>query len=148
MSFPDDCIRGIVNPDCLVRVEGGLVADSNLFCFHGSSDQTDGWINESINWNDNDDVVGFTLGQKNADGTPQFTAGIAIIPLSELDRIKKRFPRGGYFDYERAPIEANPYHGNLRLRENIEKRLKKTVRAALALAAEIRPREDVEYTQQ
>lgn len=143
--LPNECIRGISNPDCLVRVQGRFFADTTLFCFHESCSQGDGWVKESVNWRDDENVVGFMFAQKK-DGEPQFKGGIAIIPLSELDRIKKRFPDDGHFDYERDPIDVNPYHGNLLLSKNIGKPLKNMVRAALALAADIYTREESQST--
>jgi len=136
MCYPDQCIRGIPNSDFLLG-EGDLV-DATLFSFH--REREDGWAEESINWMDSPNVVSFTLDQTNEKGEPKFKVGIAIIPRFELDKIKKRPGFRNLFDYERSPIEDNPYHGNLLLKVDIETRVKKMARSALALAAQVQMR--------
>jgi hypothetical protein len=139
MAFPDSCIRGISNCDCLL--EGGAVAYMTLFDFHSSPLRNDGWTEESINWMDDEHALGFTLNQVKESGDPQFKMGVAILPRVELDRIRRRHGFAGHFGYERAPLEGNQYHGNLLLRDDISKPLKNMIRSALALAAQIVPRE-------
>jgi hypothetical protein len=130
-GFPDRCIRGISSPECVL--EGGTVAHLTLFDFH-KSHRPDGWLEESINWMDDQNAALFTLNQRKEGREFQFKVGIAILERVELDAIKKRIGFSGYFDYERARMEGNGYHGNLLLKENTEKRLKNMIRSALALA--------------
>jgi len=139
MEFPDRCIRGIPSMDCLLQ--GGTVASLSLFAFPSARCRGDGWIDESINWMDNDRVGDFTLSQTKEDGQPQFPVGIAVVRRTELDGLKKKSGFAGHFDYERARIEGNDYHGNLLLRGDIEKRLKNLIRSALAIASDIMLRE-------
>jgi hypothetical protein len=112
-----------------------------LFDFQESPHRNDGWTEDSINWMDDKDAMEFTLNQVKDSGELQFKMGVAILPRAELDRIKRRHGFAGHFDYERAPIEENQYHGNLLLRSDVSKHLKNMIRSALALAAQIVLRE-------
>lgn len=135
--FPDKCIRGIINRSGL---EDDHTANINLFPFHDYGCRTDGWIPESINWMDSENVIGFTLNQKNDDGGLQFTVGIAVLPRNELDRLRRRT---GFLDglkYERDPLPKNDYHGNILLSNNLSKTKKKMIRYMLAVAADIQLR--------
>jgi len=136
MPYPDNCIKGIPNANCLL--DDGAIASLTLFAFHGDRSRSDGWIEESINWMDDEHAIDATLAQTK-DGDFQLKVGVALIPRSELDKLKKRTGTGS-FDYERARLPDNDYHGNLLLKEDVEKTLKTMIRSALALAAEIIPR--------
>lgn len=139
MVFPDRCIRGIPNSDCLE--EGGSLPNLSLFPFHDDRSREDGWIPESINWMDNDGVIDFTLCQKKEDGQEeQFRVGVAILPRSELDRLKKRTGIAEFFGYERAPLANNDYHGNILVSNKVSKTRRNMIRSALALASEVQLR--------
>lgn len=133
MSFPDNCIRGIPN-------EGFLLDErrvgAHLFYFDRKYARDDGWVEHSINWEDTDSVIKFTLNQRKENGTIQFKAGVVIIPRCELDKLKRRPAVGGVFSYERKRLEDNPNHGNLLLRDNVSKPIKKMIAAGLALAVD------------
>ena len=138
MGFPDNCIRGIKNERCLL--EDGITPNVTLFEFHDNAGK-DNWVRESINWMDDQQAIDFTWRQINADdGTLQFPVGIAILLLTELNRIKRR--HFGFFDYEREVLEANSYHGNLLLKAGIEKQRKTLVRAALANNSKVHLQKD------
>ena len=148
MQYPDECIKGISNTNCFLMLGGSYVGSTNLFSFPQNRCRHDGWIEESINWNDDEYVVNRTLNQTKQNGELQFKIGIAIVPRAELDRVKKRYT--GLLNYERDPIqedfdsgtEANPYHGNVLLKGDITPSLKGQIRALLADGAEIRPRKE------
>jgi hypothetical protein len=140
MSFPDDCIKGIPSDEYLT-VEGAVA--SHLFYFKAGVDRDDGWAEQSINWEDDDTVIEFTLSQTKADGDFQFKAGAAVISRGEIDRLNDRPTIRGLLSYERQPIQDNPYHGNLLLRANTSKLTGRIVAAGLALAvSEIIPRDN------
>jgi hypothetical protein len=148
MPYPNECIKGIPNKDCFHILEDSYVANTNLFSFPKNRCRCDGWIEESINWMDDEHAIEITLNQKKQNGELQFKIGIAIIPRMELDRVKRRY--AGILDYERRPIpedlnhgvKANPYHGNVLLKGDMFSSLKGQIRALLADRAEIRPREN------
>lgn len=131
MPFPDNCIRGIPNASFIV--EDGSVG-SHLFHFKDEHHRDDGWIEQSINWEDDEKAIEFTLNQKKEDGDVQFQAGVVIIPREEIDRLNRRPTVNGVLSYERQPLENNPYHGNILLSENVPKHTMKKLAAGLALA--------------
>lgn len=61
MNFPDNCIRGIPN-NTFLNMDGSV--GSHLFHFDVEIDRGDGWTEQSINWEDDDFVIEFTLSQK------------------------------------------------------------------------------------
>ena len=76
MNYPENSIKGIPNNDFLI--EGGTVA-SHLFHFEQIRD--DGEVEQSINWEDDESVIDFTLNQKKANGDLQFRAGLRYFPI-------------------------------------------------------------------
>ena len=139
MEYPDQCIRGIVSPDWLITND---VASSAMYTFK-VGDRKDGWTESSINWRDDEKAVDLALNLKNDDGELRYKIGIAILPRSVLDMIRKNRGFSDLFDYERAPTEDNSYHGNLLLLKEMNPQLKKSVRSELAFRSEIHRREDI-----
>jgi len=131
MNYPENAIRGIPNNSFLI--EDGSVG-SHLFYFKSEHARDDGWIEQSINWADNESVLEFTLRQTKEDGEIQFKAGVAIIPRQEIDRLNNRPTINGLLSYERRPLDLNPYHGNLLLKANLPKPTMVKIAAGLALA--------------
>lgn len=139
MTYPDSCLRGIPNDDFLN--EDGTVG-AHLFYFKKRFERDDGWIEQSINWQDDDTVADLMFNQRKDDGTFQFTAGVAVLPRQEIDRLNTQPMVRGLLAYERQPIENNPYHGNLLLEAATIKPTMKLIAAGLALAvSKIIPRE-------
>jgi len=114
----------------------------NAFDFR-KDERTDDWKEASINWVDDEDAVDFTFKQTKTSGELRFKAGIAILPRSELDKIKKSYKFIGNFDYERKEEENNKYHGNLLLKDTVSNPKRDIIRALLVFAAEIIKREDL-----
>ena len=103
MNYPKNSIKGIPNNDFLI--EGRTVA-SHLFDFKQIRD--DRTVEQSINWEDDESVVDFTLNQRKENGDLQFRAGVAILPRSEIDRLSRLPTIRGLLSYERSPLdEAN-----------------------------------------
>lgn len=139
MPLPEECIRGILNPDFIDK-DG--VANIGLFQFR-KREPADDWCEASINWMDDEKAIGFTLNQTKASGELKYKVGIAILPRSEFDRIKKRHGFAGHFKYERAALQDNSYHGNLLLKDNILPTRSKMLRNLLAFSSQIHRREDI-----
>ena len=87
MSYPDFCIRGIINDTFVLD---GVYAAPPLFNFINVTSRTDNNNELSINWEDNDGVVEFTLNQKKTDGTIKFKTGIAKVPISAIDNLNSQ----------------------------------------------------------
>ena len=130
MKLPDNCIKGIPNKDFL---EDNGYPQSRLFYFEERHTRSDGLIEQSINWEDDDLAIEFSLNQKKENGERQFKAGVAIISRHEIDRLNKQPTVGGALSYERQPLPNNCYHGNILLQADIKKTRRKMIAAALAL---------------
>jgi hypothetical protein len=141
MAYPDSCIRGIPNTNCLT--EENTLASRNLFQFHRAN--ADGWLEESINWNDDINAIRFTLEQKKDVGDEcKFGIGIAILVRNEIDLIIRKRGISDRLQYERKPIQEPPnaYHGNLLIKNDIPKQLKESIRSQLAWISEIHFRDE------
>jgi hypothetical protein len=134
MDYPGRCIKGIPNDTFLV--EDGTVG-SQLFHFKEEHKRDDGFIEESINWEDDRFAIRYTLTQRmerKGKRELQFKAGVAIINREEIDRLKKQLPVRGRLLYERQRLENNPYHGNILLDGDVPTSVMKMIAAGLALA--------------
>lgn len=142
MAYPDSCIRGIPNSNCLT--EENTVAHRNLYQFHKAG--PDGWFKESINWNDDTEVVHFTLEQKD-DGEWKYEIGVAILQRDKIDLMIRRQGIADRFKYERKPIPEPPnrYHGNLLMKSDVPKQLKESIRNQLAWISEIHFRPEYSF---
>jgi len=130
MKYPENCIKGIPNSSYLS--EDSLVL-SHLFHFKIQDSREDGWIENSVNWEDDENAIDFTLG-KRKNGDFQFKAGVAIVQRSELDRLKDKPSIKGLLDYERARLPDNNYHGNILIRKETKTATMKKIAAGIALA--------------
>jgi hypothetical protein len=129
MSYPEKCLRGIINESFL---EDGKVT-SPLFYFDNKHRRPDGWIELSINWHDDDNAIDSTLKQRRESGELKFKAGVAILPRKGLDEIKMWDSIGGRLAYERQPLSENKYHGNILLNHEVSPRIAKMIAASIAL---------------
>jgi len=148
MECPDQCIRGIPNEDCLYKeslLEGNPQARLTLYPFPKERRRDDGWIEESINWMFDVKAIEFTLNQEDDDGKLQFPVGLAILPLIELNKIRRKHRI--FFSYEPDPIKNNKYHGNLLLNSVIKPERKRMIRDVLAYHSEIKLQENYPLSQ-
>ena len=133
MDYPSKILRGIPNKEFLDEYGN---PHTSLFNFsRPSSDRNDNNIEESINWEDDEDAIRFTLEQKK-DGRIQFSEGIAVMSRSEVDRLCIRMVVKNKLTYERKKLPENKYHGNLLLANDTPKKLKAKIAAGLALCVE------------
>jgi hypothetical protein len=131
MTFPANCIKGIPNKDFIDNDSVG----SNLFYFL-LDDRGDGWIEQSVNWEEDDSVIDFTLQQRKGDSF-HFKIGVAVVPRKEIDRINSLPTVKGLLSYERQPITGNPYHGNILLKAITSRPMMKKIAAGIALVSEV-----------
>ena len=131
MEFPETCIKGIPNATDFVTPDGEVRA--HLFDFKLDSVRDDEWLEQSINWEDNDSVIGFTLKQRKDGGDIQFKGGVTVLERREIDRMNKRPVIRGLLSYERSKVDGNPYHGNLLLNASSARHRVKLISNALAL---------------
>lgn len=133
MLYPSNCIKGIPNRSYVTS--DGRDVGSNLFYFdlNEKFGRDDGFVEQSINWEDDDSAISFTLRQRRTDGEIQFQGGAAFVPRSEIDHLVNLPMVNGSLSYERQRQIDNDYHGNLLLRSNTPKSKMKQVAASLAL---------------
>ena len=129
MTFPDNCIRGILN-HTYMNDDGTIGA--HLFYLDPSEKLPDK-DEVSINWQEQDSVIAFSLDQKNKDGTFQFKYGVVILPRKEIDRLSMQPTIKGLLSYEKREKEDNQYHGNILLDKKASKKTMKQIAATLAL---------------
>ena len=112
---------------------------TELFSFDPKNAREDGWIEQSINWDDAG-ARNFTLCQLRDDGNPKFPHGLAVIPRATLDRLSANHYIRGRLTYERKELLDNPYHGNILLAKTVPKLTMRRVAASLALESIVLPR--------
>jgi len=112
MRYPETCFRGIANyPNCIGN--DGKPND-RIFKPHSNQQPNEGgWLEFSINWEDDDIVEEFTRDQRKPDDTLHFIKGIVRMIREQIDNIKKNPRYTDFLDYERQPLDNNPYHGNI-----------------------------------
>jgi hypothetical protein len=133
MDFPASCLRGIRKQN-QITPEGGVSAEVFYPDRRTAENRKDGGAEISINWEDEETVLVFTLEFK-VGGQYQFPHGAVRLALSEIDRINRLPSSTGALTYERTPLPDNPHHGNIVFRAGLSKPMERMVAATLALAA-------------
>ncbi|HAB50932.1 MAG TPA: hypothetical protein DCE80_01910 [Ignavibacteriales bacterium] len=131
MDYPDNCIRGL-SKGCEITVEG--FAPEHAFYFDNVQ-RKDGWDEQSINWEDDESVIRFTLNQKKENGDIKYVNGVAVISRYNIDRLIDRMAKG-LLRYERKRIDGNRYHGNILLKSGTSKKTMKIIAAGISLSVE------------
>ncbi len=133
-DLPDKFIRGIPN-NAIIDDDG--IPTAYLFTFQERSDfsqrRSDGKIEESINWYDNEKSLEVILNQKKDNGDPQFKIGAAILSKNEFDHLCSRPFLKGDLTCERHPVPGNEFHGNILLKSEISKPRRTAIAAQIAL---------------
>ena len=131
--YPDTFLRGVPNDDFIDRNTGK--AKTNVFQFKANDERNDGFLELSINWEDDDHAIIEIHSRKKENGNLQFKNGAVRILLSDLNLLND-FPQvAGAISYERRRLSNNPYHGNLLISENIPKHRIKAISSAIILIA-------------
>ena len=138
MSYPDNFLKGLSDKNSLTPDRVGVSA--SVFYFN-SQHVRDGWLEQSICWEDDVNVISLMLGQRKGDGEIQFKAGIVRVARSCVESINKVPRTKDLLSYERKALNNNPYHGNLLLKENTHKYIMKIVAAIIAGYADVINRE-------
>jgi hypothetical protein len=131
MPYPECCLKGIDIKDAFS--DDGELASCILYFKEAENPHC--WRKQSINWQDDDDAIGFTLGQINQDGSLQFRFGLIVLSRQEIDRVNNRPQISRILSYEREELPHNRYHGNLLLATGVSKKKMKQVAATLAMYA-------------
>lgn len=133
MDYPNKLVRGISSKDYID--ENGR-ASAALFIF-GENIRKDGFSEASINWLDDALAIDCAMHQLKKDGSIQFKAGVAILSRDWIDKLMCQPTAKDILMYERAPLEDNPYHGNLLRKDSvINKQIKTVIAASIAMGVE------------
>ena len=132
MEYPESCVRGIQSAEWVLP-DGSIL--TGLFQFDPAKARPDGWVEQCVNWHDDDGAVELVLNQRTENGAFQFKGGAAIVSREEIDRIRAAPNRHNMVSYERQPLAGNPYHGNVLLNSSVPTAVRKQIQATLALYA-------------
>ncbi len=117
-------------------MRGSTVSDAAFLPDHKTAaSRNDSMVETSINWEDDDRVVAFTLARRE-----QTEHGVARVLRSQLDYVRQLRHCIGQFGYERREVDGNPHHGNLLFGASCGKPMEKMIASVLALDAEYIPR--------
>jgi hypothetical protein len=131
MSYPDEFLRGIPNSD-FIGEDGFPTSDLFHFKPRDHTVREDNFIEESINWKDDEGAIIQLLDQRKDDNSIQFKGGIAVLSRNHLDQIISSPSVRGQLSYERREILNNKYHGNLLLQKDVSKRVMNRIAASIA----------------
>lgn len=138
-KFSDSFYRGISSPND-ISSDGYVLVGAFQFDAYDAS-RSDGYCELSINWNDDEKSLETLLNQHKPNREDkQFKGGHCEISFPHMNLAFKQYIDKGIFSYERFPIagskkndyQDNPYHGNLLLKDSIDKQVKKNIQHALA----------------
>ena len=139
MNFPSKCLRGLSTQES-VSSQGRVT--QHAFFFKKESNNSQGQLENSVNWFDDDGVIQLSHLQTRADGQPQFKFGLALFSTDQLNFICNQPHILGKLMYERAPMPDNKYHGNLLLDQTYSDADMKTLAGFLAAISTLRTRSD------
>lgn len=141
-DYPDELYRGISSPND-ITAEGYVAAGAFQFDAYDPQ-RGDEYCELSVNWNDDGESLQVLLNQhKPRKDDKQFKGGYCKINRVVLNNTFKIFMDNESFSYERRPVEAseendyqeNKYHGNLLMKNTIDKQVKKNMQHTLAFLA-------------
>ena len=132
-NYPQKMLRGISSFDF---IKDGILLDQ---AFDLDPAREDGYCEISITWYDNKDSFHTIMKQFSEKRQElQFKAGAAELDRADLTRILKIHFIGKNLKYERRPTKSNKYHGNILVKDNLNKQIKRIIKCSLSsLATEI-----------
>lgn len=132
--LPECFLRGFTNKECFTKEQNIAIG---AFQFGDHTDKRiDNYHEASINWEDDEGAVKILLEQKKEDTDDlKFKYGYARLPLNLVKMTLKSLMTKDYLDFERKPLENNPYHGNILIPGNINKQEKSMIQNNLAAIA-------------
>ena len=144
-DYPEEFIRGVPKKsDQFITPEGYPTQAVFLFDDY-CKERNDGFQELSINWVDDEGAVEVLLNQINTrKGCIQFEGGYCRLSRLGFHSLSVYFDNG-HISYERKPIEGNPergiqankYHGNLLMKNEISRQAKINIQVALAVMSGI-----------
>ena len=132
--FSECFLRGFNAKDCFTKEQNVAIG---AFQFGNHTDtRNDNYHEASINWEDDEGAVKTLLEQKKDDTDDlMFKYGYARLPLNLVKMTLKSLMMKDYLNFERKPLENNPYHGNILIPGDINKQEKSMIQNNLAAIA-------------
>lgn len=127
--YPDILFRGIPSNS---YHNGILLPES----FKLDPAREDGYCEISITWKDDESALDVLMSQINPRTNDyQFKDGIAEISRKELDEGMKPQMIQKNLAYERKPTANNKYHGNILVKDSLDRQMKTMIKSQLAFLA-------------
>ncbi len=127
IPFPDHFIRGIVQKKHIIAETEGVTYELFLPNTKTAQLRDDGGEEVSINWEDHDAVLQFTLDMKIENTGYLFPNGAVRLKKDELHRINATPTLENTITYERKKLPNNDYHGNIVYKNGLTDRVKKMI---------------------
>lgn len=130
-DYPDTCLRGLRKEDWILD-DGHIDTAAFMPADPGKltgRPRPDGAWEVSVNWEDNPGAIE-QLKRENV-----AAHGIARLPRGHIEQLMDKPAAQGLLDFERQPMDYNPYHGNVLVIAK-ETRHRRMIAAALAIGAE------------
>ena len=128
--YPDKKLRGISS---FAFIEEGILRDD---AFNLDPVREDGYCEISVTWYDNQDAFDVIMAQmSDRRNELQFKAGAAELDRAELIRKMKMHFITSNMKYERRPTSTNKYHGNVLVKNSLDKKIKRLIKCGLATLA-------------
>ena len=126
VDYPEYCLRGISKINDITQ-EGRVSANVFLPDERTALTRVDNCMETSINWEDDNQALAFTLRS--------FQNGIVRLGRAEIDRINSLPASINEIGYERSVDPINSYHGNILFQNIISSAVRRMIAASLALAS-------------
>jgi hypothetical protein len=141
-ELPPCCLRGIRKRGWLYEAPSGSFVHQEAF-MPGETCSVEGngtgWLETSINWEDDDRAVEFTRAQKSEKGQLLNPHGVVRLPVTAIDHCMANTPIAKTFARERRVLTGNRYHGNLLFEPSLPKQMIRMLAGMLALASKLVP---------
>lgn len=137
-KIPEYCFRGIPK---IEFIKDKLLLPEALQ-FEKVEGRTDDYLENSINWEDDENAVQEIFNQVKRDGEIQFKAGAAHINIQKVKAMLQSFIDTKEFAYERKVIYdeygnvVNSYHGNFLVSSKLNKSHRNMISSGIAFATE------------
>jgi hypothetical protein len=121
LDFPDNCIRGIQKIKYVHQDTDTVSSQLFLPNERTSKDRPDKGQETSINWEDNDTVLEFTLDSRDENDQTKlaFPHGAVRLPRHVIDKVINEANTINAITYERNKLPNNNFHGNIVFRAEL-----------------------------
>lgn len=135
VNFPANCIRGIRKKDQCIEGQNIVSFSAFLPDTRTKDTRNDNGFETSINWEDNLEVIRFTLEFRAESNNLAYPHGAVKLDISHIDYINQLPSSINCLIYERDVLVDNPYHGNIVFAGGLTSAQQRMIAGSLALAA-------------